>query len=49
MSVKTPKLGHCKWCNKTLNTTNPNNELCDECAKYPNVEAMRKATKKIRA
>ena len=41
MSTKTI---NCKWCHKTLNTTHPDNELCDECSKYPNEEAMRKAT-----
>jgi hypothetical protein len=46
MGMKNPKLNVCKWCHKTLNTSHPDNELCDECAKYPNIEEMRKATKK---
>jgi len=44
MSVK--NVAVCKWCNKTLNSSNPANELCDECGKYPSAEEMRKATKK---
>jgi hypothetical protein len=32
--------GKCLWCEKTIDKTNSDNELCAECAKFPNEMAM---------
>ena len=40
--------GKCGWCEKTIDTTNDDRELCDNCSKYPSKMEMEKEAKMVK-
>lgn len=34
------KYGKCLWCGRTIDVTNSDRELCDDCSQYPSDKAM---------
>jgi len=42
--MRSRKFSHCIWCRRTIDVTNhPDDQLCPECSKYPNIREMLKA------
>jgi len=40
------KYSKCVWYDRTIDVTNSDRELCETCAKYPNMKAMLKGESK---
>lgn len=40
------KYSKCLWCDRTIDVTNSDRELCETCCKYPNKQAMLKGESK---
>jgi hypothetical protein len=34
------RFSKCAWCGRTINVTNQDRDLCDQCAKFDNIHEM---------